>query len=93
MPVETLKLIPPPACGIVSEAGPNEYPQTATVATVSVTGMVSGEFEAEAEVIVIDPLKVPAARPLTLKFAFTVPGAVPEGGETDNQDPPEAVAV
>ena len=52
--------------------------------TFSVTGIISGLFEAPAEVTVIDPFSVPADRPDVLIETVRFCGVVPDAGVTCN---------
>ena len=61
--------------------------------TTSVTGTFCGLFAATLEVIVIEPLYVPAASPEAFTATLSDPGVEPLAGVTVSHDPPDAAAV
>ena len=91
--VLTLKLSGPPAACVAPEAALKEYWQETGAVTVRVTGMVDGEFEAPALVMVSAPLYVPAPKPFGLKLTVTDVGEVPFAGLTLSHGPPLTEAV
>jgi hypothetical protein len=61
--------------------------------TKRLTGRVIGLLEAPCDVIVTDPVYVPADRPAGFTDTLRVAGVEPENGLTDNQFPPAAATV